>query len=112
MARKPRIRRDDTVKVLSGKDSGKTGRVLRVEPKRQRVFVEGMNIQKRHQRPRTLRDVQRGGEAGGIIEREGPIHISNVMLLDPKSNEPTRVGVTRGEGGRERVARKSGEAID
>jgi large subunit ribosomal protein L24 len=112
MARRPRIRRDDTVKVITGKDSGKTGRVLRVEPKRQRLFVEGINIQKRHQRPRTLRDVQRGGEAGGIIEREGPIHISNVMLLDPKTNDPTRVGVRRGEGGRERVSKKSGEAID
>jgi large subunit ribosomal protein L24 len=71
-----------------------------------------MNIQKRHQRPRTLRDVQRGGEAGGIIEREGPIHVSNVMLLDPKTNEPTRVGVNRQDGKRERVAKKSGEAID
>ncbi len=107
-----RIRRDDMVKVISGKDSGKTGRVLRVDRARDRVFVEGLNIQKRHQRPRTLRDVQRGGEAGGIIEREGPIHISNVMLLDPKSNEPTRVGVTRESGERARVARKSGEAID
>src|SRR3954449_6208488 len=112
MAHSMKIRRDDMVKVISGKDSGKTGRVLRVDRDRSRVFVEGMNIQKRHQRPRTLRDVQRGGEAGGIIEREGPIHVSNVMLLDPKSNEPTRVGVTRGEGGRERIAKKSGEAID
>ena len=112
MARRPRIRRDDTVKVISGKDSGKTGRVLRVEPRRERVFVEGVNIQKRHHRPRSLRDVQRAQEVGGIVESEGPIHISNVMLLDPKSNEPTRVGVRRGEGGRERVARKSGEAID
>ena len=112
MSKRIRIRRDDMVKVISGKDSGKTGRVLRVDRTRDRVFVEGMNIQKRHQRPRTLRDVQRGGEAGGIIEREGPIHVSNVMLLDPKSNEPTRVGVTRGEGGRERIAKKSGEAID
>ncbi len=107
-----KIRRDDTVKVISGKDKGKTGRVLRVDPKKNRVFVEGMNIQKRHQRPRTLRDVQRGGEAGGIIEREGPIHISNVMLLDPKSQEPTRVSVKREGGQRERVAKKSGEAID
>ena len=112
MSKRIRIRRDDMVKVISGKDSGKTGRVIRVDRAKGRVFVEGMNIQKRHQRPRTLRDVQRGGEAGGIIEREGPIHISNVMLLDPKSNEPTRVGVKRGEGGRERVAKKSGEAID
>ena len=107
-----KIRRDDTVEVISGKDKGKTGKVLRVEPKKNRVFVEGMNIQKRHQRPRTLRDVQRGGEVGGIIEKPGPIHVSNVMLLDPKSGDPTRVGVRRGEGGRERIAKKSGEAID
>ena len=113
MARGMRIRRDDMVKVISGKDSGKTGRVLRVDRSNDRVFVEGMNIQKRHQRPRTLRDVQRGGEAGGIIEREGPIHVSNVMLLDPKSGEPTRLGSQReGDGKRVRVARKSGEAID
>jgi large subunit ribosomal protein L24 len=109
---KLRIRRDDMVKVITGKDSGKTGRVLRVDREKDRVFVEGMNIQKRHQRPRTLRDVQRGGEAGGIIEREGPIHVSNVMLLDPKTNEPTRVGINREGGKRERVAKKSGEAID
>jgi large subunit ribosomal protein L24 len=107
-----RIRRDDMVKVISGKDSGKTGRVLRVDRSRDRVFVEGMNVQKRHQRPRTLRDVQRGGEAGGIIEREGPIHVSNVMLLDPKTNEPTRIGVKREGGQRERFGKKSGEAID
>jgi large subunit ribosomal protein L24 len=109
---KVRIRRDDMVKVISGKDKGKTGRVLRVEPKRGRVFVEGMNIQKRHQRPRTLRDAQRAQEIGGVIEREGPIHISNVKLLDPKTNEPTRVGI-RQEGGRKvRFAKKSGESFD
>ena len=112
MAKRMRIRRDDQVKVISGKDSGKTGRVLRVDRENDRVFVEGMNIQKRHQRPRTLRDVQRGGEVGGIIEREGPIHVSNVMLLDPKSNEPTRIGVKREGGTRARVAKRSGEAID
>ena len=112
MAKRIRIRRDDQVKVISGKDSGKTGLVLRVDREKGRVFVEGMNIQKRHQRPRALRDVQRGGEAGGIIEREGPIHVSNVMLLDPKTQEPTRVGVSREGGQRTRIGRKSGEAID
>jgi large subunit ribosomal protein L24 len=112
MAKRIRIRRDDQVKVISGKDSGRTGRVLRVDREKGRVFVEGMNIQKRHQRPRTLRDVQRGGEVGGIVEREGPIHISNVMLLDPKTQEPTRVGVSRESGQRTRIGRKSGEAID
>ena len=107
-----RVRKDDVVKVISGKDKGKTGRVLRVEPKHGRVFVEGMNIQKRHQRPRTLRDVQRGGEAGGIIEREGPIHVSNVMLLDPKTGDPTRVGIRREGGRRVRIAKRTGKAIE
>ena len=107
-----RIRRDDMVKVLAGKDKGKTGRVLRVQPKKNRVFVEGVNIQKRHQKPRSLRDAQRAQEVGGVIEREGPVHISNVMLLDPKSNEPTRVSVKREGGRRVRVAKKSGEAFD
>ena len=112
MAKSPRIRRDDVVKVITGKDKGKTGRVLRVEPKRDRLIVEGVNIQKRHQKPRTLRDVQRQQETGGIIEAPGPIHISNVQLLDPRTNEPTRVGLSRESGVRTRVARRSGEAID
>ena len=108
----PRIRRDDQVKVMSGKDKGKTGRVLHVEPKKNRVFVEGMNIQKRHMRPRSIRDAQRAEQVGGVIEKEGPIHISNVMLVDPKSGNPTRVGVKREDGQRTRVAKKSGEELD
>ena len=108
-----RIRRDDQVKVIAGKDRGKTGRVLRVEPKRERVYVEGLNIIKRHMKPRTLRDTQRAQEMGGIVEMEGPIHISNVMLIDPDSGEPTRVGIRREESGkRVRVAKKSGKEID
>jgi large subunit ribosomal protein L24 len=107
-----KIRKDDTVRVLSGKDSGKTGRVLRTDPKRQRVYVEGMNVQKRHTRPRTLRDTQRAQELGGIIEAEGPIHVSNVMLIDPKSGEPTRVAVRREGSRRVRVAKSSGTEID
>ena len=107
-----KIRKDDMVKVISGKSKGRTGRVLRVDIKHQRVYVEGANIIKRHQRPRTLRDTQRGGEVGGVIEKEGPIHISNVMLLDPKSGDPTRVRVSREGGQRKRVAARSGEAID
>jgi large subunit ribosomal protein L24 len=107
-----RIRRDDTVEVISGKDKGKTGKVLRVEPKKNRVFVEGMNIQKRHTKPRSIRDAQRAEQVGGVIEKEGPIHISNVMLVDPKTNKPTRVGVSREGGQRTRIAKKSGEAID
>ncbi|HEX8066572.1 MAG TPA: 50S ribosomal protein L24 [Thermoleophilaceae bacterium] len=108
-----RVRKDDMVKVISGKDKGKTGRVLRVEPDRNRVFVEGMNIQKRHQRPRTIRDTQRAGEVGGVVEKEGPIHISNVMPLDPKTGEPTRVGSALEEDGRRvRVGRRSGERFE
>src|SRR3982750_643677 len=95
-----KIRKDDTVKVISGKSKGRTGRVLRVDVKNQRVYVEGANMIKRHQRPRTLRDTQRGGEVGGVIEKEGPIHISNVMLLDPKSNDPTRIGAESHHSGR------------
>jgi large subunit ribosomal protein L24 len=110
---KLKVRRDDMVKVISGKDKGKTGRVLRVEPRKGRVFVEGLNIQKRHQRPRTIRDAQRGGEVGGVVEKEGPIHVSNVMLLDPKTGDPTRVGIGTDEGGRRvRVSRKSGEKFE
>ena len=108
-----RIRKDDQVKVISGKDKGKTGQVLRVEPKKGRVFIEGLNIQKRHQKPRTVRDTQRGGEVGGVIEKEGPIHLSNVMPLDPKTGDPTRVGTTTDEGGRPvRLARRTGEAFE
>jgi large subunit ribosomal protein L24 len=107
-----KIRRDDMVKVISGKSRGKTGRVLRVDPRKQRVYVEGLNIQKRHRAPQQLRDTQRGGEVGGVIEAEGPIHISNVMLLDPSTNEPTRVGIRREGGRRVRVAHRSGEAIE
>jgi large subunit ribosomal protein L24 len=107
-----KIRRDDTVRIIAGKDRGKTGRVLRVDPEKQKVFVEGANIIKRHMRPRTLRDTQRAQELGGIIEKEGPIHVSNVMLIDPDSGEPTRVGIKRDGGRRVRVARKSGKEID
>ncbi len=107
-----RIRRDDTVQVISGKDKGKTGKVLRVDPKRGRVFVEGLNIHKRHIRPRSIRDAQRAEQVGGVIEQEGPIHISNVMLVDPNSNKPSRVGIKREGGERKRVAKKSGEEID
>jgi large subunit ribosomal protein L24 len=107
-----RIRRDDTVRIIAGKDRGRTGRVLRVDPAKQKVYVEGANIIKRHMRPRTLRDTQRAQELGGIIEKEGPIHVSNVMLIDPDSGEPTRVALKREGGRRVRVAKKSGKEID
>jgi large subunit ribosomal protein L24 len=107
-----KIRRDDTVRIIAGKDRGKTGRVLRVDPRKDKVYVEGANIVKRHMRPRTLRDTQRAQELGGIIEKEGPIHVSNVMLIDPESGEPTRVGVKREGDRRVRVAKRSGKEID
>jgi large subunit ribosomal protein L24 len=107
-----RIRRDDTVRIIAGKDRGKTGRVLRVDPRHDRVVVEGANIIKRHTRPRTLRDTQRAQELGGIVEKEGPIHVSNVMLIDPDSGDPTRVGIKREGGRRVRVAKGSGKEID
>jgi large subunit ribosomal protein L24 len=107
-----KIRRDDQVRVIAGKDKGRTGRVLRVDPAKQKVYVEGANIIKRHTKPRTLRDTQRAQEIGGIVEMEGPIHISNVMLIDPETNEPTRVRISREGGRRVRVAKKSGKEID
>ncbi|MEA2272327.1 MAG: large subunit ribosomal protein [Solirubrobacteraceae bacterium] len=107
-----KIRRDDEVIVIGGKDRGKTGRVLRVEPKRQRVFVEGLNIVKRHQRPQQVRDAQRAETVGGVVEKEGPIHVSNVMLIDPKDKKPTRVGISREGGQRRRVTRRTGTNLD
>ena len=113
MAKSMRIRKDDQVVVIGGKDAGKTGRVVRTDPKKEKVFVEHLNMIKRHQRPRSLKDTQRGGEVGGIIEKEGPIHVSNVMLLDPKDNKPTRIGVRRNDAGeRERYSKRTGTAID
>jgi large subunit ribosomal protein L24 len=107
-----KIRRDDEVIVISGKDRGKTGKVLRVDPGKSRVYVEGLNIVKRHQRPSQVQGSTRPDAAGGVIEKEGPIHISNVMLIDPKDKKPTRVGVSREGGVRNRVTRRSGTKLD
>ena len=108
-----RIRRDDRVLITAGKDKGKRGRVLRTEPGRRRVYVEGLNIVKRHQRPRSVKDTQKGAQAGGILEQEGPIDVSNVMLIDPADDTPTRVGVRVNDAGRrERFAKRSGKALD
>ena len=107
-----KIRSGDTVQVMSGKDAGKQGRVLRVDPKKSRVFVEGLNVVKRHQRPRSLKDTQRGGKVGGVIEKEAPIHISNVMVVDPDDNKPTRVRIERAaDGARQRVAVRTGTRL-
>ena len=107
-----RIRRDDEVVVISGKDRGKTGRVLRVDPKKSRVYVEGLNIVKRHQRPTQVAGADRAETVGGVVEKEGPIHISNVMLVDPKDKKHTRVGVVREDGVRNRVTKRSGTKLD
>jgi large subunit ribosomal protein L24 len=101
-----RIKTGDTVQVITGKDKGKTGKVLEVRPKEQRVLVEGLNIMKRHTKPRPP-NIQ-----GGVIERPAPIHISNVMLLDPKDKTPTRVRIEIVDGKRVRVAARSGQRID
>ncbi len=107
-----RIRRDDEVIVISGKDRGKTGRVMRVDPKKSRVYVEGLNIVKRHQRPTQVQGADRTETVGGVVEKEGPIHISNVMLVDPKDHKHTRVGVVREGGVRNRVTKRSGTKLD
>ena len=107
-----RIKTDDEVIVIGGKDRGKRGKVLRVEPKRSRVYVEGLNMVKRHQRPRQVAGAQREEQVGGVIEKEGPIHISNVMLVDPKEDKPTRIGVEVQDGKRYRTARRSGTRLD
>jgi large subunit ribosomal protein L24 len=102
------LRKNDVVLVRSGKDRGKRGRVLRVLAEKNRLVVEGVNIIKRHTRPNPQKNIK-----GGIVEREAPIHASNVMLLDPDENVPTRVGSkTLPDGRRVRIARKSGTVVD
>src|SRR4051812_6887534 len=104
-----RIKTDDNVIVNSGKDKGRTGRVLRTDPKRERVYVEGVNVVKRHQRPLPGRP----NAPVGVIEKEGPVHVSNVAIVDPKDNKPTRVGVRRDENGRRmRVTKRSSSELD
>ena len=104
-----KLKRDDNVIVISGKDKGKTGKVIRVEPSKDRVYVEGVNIIKRHTRPNPARP----NAQVGVIEREGPVHVSNVALLDPKDRKATRVGTRRTEEGRRmRVTKSSGTEID
>ena len=106
---KLKIKTDDRVVVISGKDKGKVGRVTRVDPKRERVYVEGMNIVKRHQRP----IAGRPNMEVGVIEKEGAIHISNVALADPRDDKPTRIALRRtDQGGRMRVAKRSGTELD
>ncbi len=104
-----KIRTDDDVIVISGKDKGRTGKVIRVDAKRDRVYVEGVNMVKRHQRPTPGRP----NAPVGVIEKEGPVHVSNVAVVDPKDHKPTRIGIRRdGNGRRMRVTRRSGAELD
>jgi large subunit ribosomal protein L24 len=102
-----RIRKDDTVIVIAGKDKGRSGRVLKVLPKEDRVVVEGLNMAKRHTAPNVAHP------QGGVIAKEASLHISNVALRDPKTGKPTRVGYKVNDKGRKvRVAKGSGVEID
>jgi large subunit ribosomal protein L24 len=98
-----RIIKGDDVIVISGKDRGKQGKVLRVDPRAGRAYVEGLNIIKRHTRPRPG-----STDPGGVIEREGPIHLSNIALRDPKDKKPTRVKTVVEHGKRLRASARTG----
>ena len=100
------IKSNDKVKVIAGKDKGKEGVVLRVLPAKDRVVVKGVNVVKKHQKPNNA------NPNGGIVEFEAPIHVSNVMLIDPSTNAPTRVGFKVVDGKKVRVSKKSGNAIE
>jgi large subunit ribosomal protein L24 len=103
---KQNIRKGDTVIVIAGKDKGKTGKVVRVDREDDRVVIERIAVVKRHRKPQ-------GNQPGGIMEKETPIHLSNVMMLCPTTHKPTRVGRKRLDDGRHvRVSRSSGEVID
>jgi large subunit ribosomal protein L24 len=102
-----RIRKGDTVVVIAGADKGRRGEVLQVLPKDDRAVVQGVNVAKRHTKPRGV------GQPGGIVEREATIHLSNLMLIDGKTDKPTRVGFRVLEGGRKvRVAKATGNVIE
>jgi len=106
MAVKFKIRKGDKVVVITGKDKGKQGEVVRMIPSENRAVVQGVNVAKRHTR-------QTAAQEGGIINKEMPIHISNLALRDPKDGKPTRVGYkTLADGKKVRVAKRSGETID
>ncbi len=122
MAQTMRIKKGDLVQILSGKDRGKQGKVLEALPKDGRVVVENLNIVKRHTKPRAMRDSSRmGGPAmapGGVIDKPAPVNVSNVMIVCPACNRPTRVGITfkeqKGQKVRVRVCRRAdcGQEID
>ncbi|WP_026688614.1 50S ribosomal protein L24 [Alteribacter aurantiacus] len=100
------VKKGDSVKVISGKDKGKEGKILEAYPSKDRVLVEGVNMVKKHAKP------SQANPQGGILNQEAAIHVSNVMPIDPKSGEPTRVGYKVENGKKIRIAKKSGEALD
>ena len=100
------VKTGDKVKVITAKDKGKEGVILKAFPKKDRVIVEGMNMMKKHQKPSSM------NPQGGILETEAPIHVSNVMLIDSKTGEPTRVGFKVEDGKKVRVSKKTGEVLD
>ena len=101
-----KFKKGDKVVVLTGRDKGKTGDILKALPQEGRVIVQGVNVVKRHQRPTAV-------AAGGIVEKEAPIHVSNVAIVDPKEKVATRVGFrTLENGDKVRFAKRSGEVID
>lgn len=100
-----RIKKDDTVLVITGKDKGKKGKVIRAYPKENRVLVEGVNVQTKHQK-------QTRTAAAEIKHQEGPIHVSNVMYWDNKAKAPTRIGYVVDKGVKKRISKKSGQVLD
>lgn len=105
--RKIHIKKGDTVRVLTGVSKGQEGRILNIDRQSERAVVEGINMRSKHQRPSSE------NPQGGITKQEGSVHVSNLMLVDPKSGEPTRVGRTKDENGKSvRYSKKSGETIE
>lgn len=100
------VKQGDNVKVITGKDKGKEGKILEAYPNDSRVLVEGVNMVKKHAKP------SQSNPQGGILNQEAPIHVSNVMPIDPKTGEPTRVNYKEVNGKKVRIAKKSGEALD
>jgi large subunit ribosomal protein L24 len=101
------VKKDDTVMVITGKDKGKKGRVIAAYPAKSRILVEGVNMVKKHAKP------SQANPQGGILNQEAAIHVTNVMPIDPKTGEPTRVGYKVLDSGKKvRIAKKSGEALD
>ena len=108
MSKKTRLKKNDLVVVTAGRDRGRQGKILRVYPEKGRVIIERVNMIKRHTRPNPQKNIK-----GGIVEREGAIHASNVMILDPDTNEASRIGIkVLPDGHRVRISRKSGTVVD